>query len=510
VGKGAVCIGGSCGCPSGQSECGTAYAPVCADLATDSLNCGACGVVCGPGTHCEKGKCACDAAGGLCAGNCNGACAITELCSASSCVGSCPTGATACAGGCTDTKSDPVNCGGCGKRCLGGRACGAGQCACPPGTTECGGQCVDLKADPANCGSCKKACGLGSCVGGSCQCTSGTLSCGGLCVAQNDENCGGCGIKCGPGTSCQGDPYPWSTARKCKTTFGGCQPGFSQCYSGGPNPMPTCVDLKNDLANCGACNNDCTKMACFGSYNCYCTDGVCQSGCAAPKIQCMDSGAGKNVCVDLQESPNHCGTCGTKCGPGLGCWKGQCQACPTGTQNCSGSCVDLQTNVKHCGGCGQACEKPDPYMPFPQPRGLICEAGQCGCPSGKLLSCGSLSGNQARCVDFLSSPSDCGLCSASCSSGTSCTGGSCSCVAPKKMCSGKCYDLATDPYQCGSCGKVCPSPEVCSQGSCAASCATGLTSCSRACVDLTSSNAHCGKCYAACPAGKSCVASVCS
>jgi len=61
---------------------------------------------------------------------------------------------------------------------------------------------------------------------------------------------------------------------------------------------------------------------------------------------------------------------------------------------------------------------------------------------------------------------DCGLCNASCSSGTSCTSGSCQCLAPKQMCGGLCIDTQTSSSNCGSCGNACPSPQKCVGGGC--------------------------------------------
>jgi hypothetical protein len=263
------------------------------------------------------------------------------------------------------------------------------------------------------------------------------------------------------------------------------------------------VDPKSDVTNCGGCGNDCTEMWCWSSYDCYCVDGECMDGCYAPMVKCM--GSMGDECVDPQSNPNHCGTCNTKCGAGMGCYKGQCQVCPSGTVNCSGTCIDTMTDEKHCGACNSPCETPD-FWGGGTSKGLICQAGTCVCPAGQALACGS--GASARCVSFLSD-TDCGLCSAYCGSGTSCSDGSCQCLVPKKFCKTSCVDTQSHVTNCGSCGTVCPKPEVCSEGTCAAACAAGLTSCGRSCVDLKSSSDNCGKCYNKCPAPKTCVAGAC-
>src|SRR5581483_4981971 len=114
---GSVCNGsGVCAqsCPGTMTKCGagTAGSPYyCADINTDTANCGSCGNVCGAGSACVAGKCV-------------SPCAKTQCCPAGTKVCQGPTGQfcgsiAACAGPgpsptCIDTASDPSNCGGCG------------------------------------------------------------------------------------------------------------------------------------------------------------------------------------------------------------------------------------------------------------------------------------------------------------------------------------------------------------------------------------------------------------
>jgi hypothetical protein len=190
--------GGGDGDGGGGSDggaCTSMCSGKCADLKTDSANCGKCGTVCPTGATCVQGSCQCTA---------------TDSGSAQ----------TKCGSACVDTKTDNTNCGKCGTLCgndagavLGGGtwACLNGTCGitCPMNKTECGGACVDMKTDNDNCGSCSNACVAMTeqCTQGLC-CKLGQTVCGGadggapVCTdTQFDPmNCGICGKTCGMGT----------------------------------------------------------------------------------------------------------------------------------------------------------------------------------------------------------------------------------------------------------------------------------------------------------------------
>ena len=128
-------------CPTPFRACGD----VCADLDNDPSNCGGCGVSCGFGARCLRGRCL----------------AI-----------SCGRGLTLCGDSCVDLTTDAANCGACGRFCGPGARCAGGTCAidaCEPGTTRCGATCVNLTSDAANCGACGVACPSGfACQFGRC------------------------------------------------------------------------------------------------------------------------------------------------------------------------------------------------------------------------------------------------------------------------------------------------------------------------------------------------------
>jgi hypothetical protein len=140
----------------------------------------------------------------------------------------CATGTQICGATCVATQTDPNNCGFCAIACSPGSVCVAGNCACPtipaadggivlPGPTTCNGQCTNTATDPNNCGGCAGsggvACAFGSvCSGGECldrcpfnACPDSSAPDGGTCVDLNNDrqNCGACGNACLAGAQCQ-------------------------------------------------------------------------------------------------------------------------------------------------------------------------------------------------------------------------------------------------------------------------------------------------------------------
>lgn len=91
----------------------------------------------------------------------------------------------------------------------------------------------------------------------------------------------------------------------------------------------------------------------------------CSNGarCVDPYTVCSPT-----VCANLDEDPQHCGTCGNSCAVGQQCIQGVC-ACPAGALDCDGICVSKNTDPKNCGACGHDCGD------------QLCLDGQCGCPA---------------------------------------------------------------------------------------------------------------------------------
>ncbi|MFO0606731.1 MAG: fibrinogen-like YCDxxxxGGGW domain-containing protein [Polyangiales bacterium] len=214
-----ACSAGACvigGCAAGFGDCNGTAADGCEVnvRGTDVTNCGGCGVrcvfanaaaTCGSGTcalgACNAGFANCDgsaangcevslnADNGNC-GACNRACASGQVCASGTCMSTCATGTTLCAGVCVNLTNDPRNCGACGTTCAlpnaAASGCAASACtvlACNTGFGDCDGTAANgcetnVTASATNCGMCGRACAAGqTCVSGTCTSTvlSGTV-----------------------------------------------------------------------------------------------------------------------------------------------------------------------------------------------------------------------------------------------------------------------------------------------------------------------------------------------
>jgi hypothetical protein len=146
--------------------CQPAAAPgYCADVTTDTNNCGDCFHVCPGGFFC-KDK--------VCMPQSGGADGGTVQCGAPLVTCYPPTAPPYC----SDLKYDRLNCGMCGHPCAASEACMNGECVpqaggivCDPPTQACDGKyCADFKGDRANCGGCHIQCGqLEICNQGVCE-----------------------------------------------------------------------------------------------------------------------------------------------------------------------------------------------------------------------------------------------------------------------------------------------------------------------------------------------------
>jgi stigma-specific protein Stig1 len=195
-----TCTQGACValCSSSLTACEHPYPDdpragvTCADLSSDSNNCGICDRVCSPLETCSGGQCVdicpastpdgCSNTYGepqFCTntqtdrsncGYCFSACAATQSCVSGQCTDGCqgPTPDT-CDGACTNVQTDLLNCGACGVACPARATCSAGVCACPPSAPDLCGACTDVRWDRENCGACGNICPVaGICGYGHC------------------------------------------------------------------------------------------------------------------------------------------------------------------------------------------------------------------------------------------------------------------------------------------------------------------------------------------------------
>ena len=516
----------------------------CLDLSSDDASCGACGNVCSAGKHCLGGHCSvictpgqteCPPASGICVdltkdrGNCGGCgvnCASGQICTASSCQVSCQTGLSLCSSTCVNTVADANNCGGCGNLTTGAFICRPGQVCTNHGV---GGS-----------GVCELRCPAGETACGSPAWNAGTPY-----YAGNQVTNGGNLYQCATaGTSAATGSGPAGTATS--TADGSVAWSFVSAAATGATQ---CVNLQTDRNNCGACDDVTNSKACSDGQ--ICLGGVPVVSCAPGLKQC------NGTCVDTRNDPANCGSCGKSCSAtgsaGPVCGNGLCGvSCPGGEINCGGKCVDTFNDPNNCGtgtaACGTACL-----------TGQVCVGGGCTlrCPTGS-VACGS------KCIDPLHDNGNCGA-NASCTGGVPCAFGTAcgsdagvgqclaTCAAGFSNCGGVCKDTQADPANCGACGNVCrPSAaficandgqcaagQLCRSGACtggpgypnaAAFCnAAAVSPCGLVCAgtfadcdlkldngcetDLSSAPSHCGSCLNACPAADnanpSCASSAC-
>jgi hypothetical protein len=201
----AACVHGACQltCHAGFANCDSGNANGCeTNLASDVKNCGACGQVCSfanAAAVCTNGVCG--------VGFCNKPFADCDGVAANGCE--------------VNLAVDVNNCGACGNRCSPNTACVGGTCTvaltCAPGTANCDGLATNgcetnITADVNNCGACGIRCSFpnaatNACTGGTCTiaaCAPGFADCDRLAangcetnVANDVNNCGACGNRCG-------------------------------------------------------------------------------------------------------------------------------------------------------------------------------------------------------------------------------------------------------------------------------------------------------------------------
>jgi hypothetical protein len=244
-------------------------------------------------------------------------------------------------------------------------------------------------------------------------CASGQACCDNLCVelGVDNDNCGGCGVRCAFGEVCSGGQCMCGATALC---------GDADACCPGEGSQVECRQILDDNENCGGCGVTCrvdTNESCFNG-TCGCLKRVntgiglrslvevCQEGsvCCPPTPDRPDELPG---CVDLS-TPDNCGGCGNKCGAGEQCVDGQCAcgAVPHPSANGLGSVCD---DTLDSGGAPKeaCCFNPNGVQDCRPSLQCDCDGVQC---TGVQICCWNFGFNRNVCVDPTNDINNCGGC----------------------------------------------------------------------------------------------------
>jgi hypothetical protein len=311
---------------------------------------------------------------------------------------------------------------------------GRRQCACPANLLECRRDCIDPATDEKNCGGCGISCPRGStCESGVCSCVPETCASLGAGCGTFDDGCGRT-IQC---TSCPSGQVCDGTA--CKTTNGGSCASGSDCASG-VCAAGICCNQTCDGA-CQSCGSGtCTGISgtpCGGDGVCAGTsqDGTCifpgsETVCGAATCSgstqqtgyacngagaCVESTAdcGLYFCVD-GSCPDTCDN-DADCLGSAHCAGGICQGDLPDGEACTG---DDQCISGHCiaGFCQTLLVNGEPCAEDVQCVSGICANGIC-CDRACTGGCETCESGICRTLDAGEAPRDCagaGLCQGAC------------------------------------------------------------------------------------------------
>jgi len=392
-----------------------------------------------------------------------------------------------CCAGVPTRVDEPESCGTCGYDC-------GPHTSCPSTGMDVGGAIHDCACAPdalGNWDDCNASL-TGASGGDGCESDLDT----------DEQNCGACGARCGPNTTCRGGTCV-------------CDAPFLDCDGNLLAPSGCEINGSNDVTNCNVCGNVCTSS---GSRP-ICNAGRCELAGCDPGFADCNSMMGDGCETNLQTTLTRCGTCTTDCNSMLSntqtagrvCSASVCNyaSCAAGFGDCdanrtNGCEANLQTTLSACGSCGTNCNS---TLANTAMAGRACSAGVCnyGSCSSNFGDCDSNRGNGCE-TDLRSTLTRCGACSTNCNTtltntsaaGRTCASGGCNyatCTAGFGDCDSMrtngCETSLTTVTSCGACGNTCGTGETCNgSGDCACGPTTAPT----------------GR---ACPAGMVCMAGLC-
>jgi len=279
---------------------------------------------------------------------------------------------------------------------------------------------------------------------------------------------------------------------------GACYQGFRTCQNG---QMSDCQVGANPSRDDQFCGPDCS--ACDGSVSDACVDGLCACGTGA-----ICSGSDRccsGACIDVSDDVENCGGCGADCNvlvthastAVITCSSGKCDYtgdCDYGWLDCDSrreNGCEQGVGEENCGACGKNCRDLVSHVSTSQKKcknfTTYYECDYEGSCNDEFGDCDSDRSN--GCETYLNDPAHCGGCDIDCSA--SIEGDLCLTLDPM------------DPYL-HTCGCNYNTADGSAEG-----CDTGQICCEHACEDPAANVDHCGVCRAACAAGYDCQNAAC-
>ena len=191
------------------------------------------------------------------------------------------------------------------------------------------------------------ACTSDYCVGGSCTHAPGAAACP-------------AGQYCDAATGCVPSPACATTAQceqqfssdACKVNIA-CDAASATCtfdvLDKDADNHPPIVCGGDDCDDSDAARHPGQAETCDGKDN-DCNGSIDDGATCSGNASCQCGGS----CIDLTNDPAHCGACNNACPTGGSCVSSAC-SCPSGTTDCGSVCANTQTSSEHCGACNNKC-----------------------------------------------------------------------------------------------------------------------------------------------------------